>query len=206
ATADDLNRLGIDANEFVDGITKVANELPAVKSGIKNNIENALDATRIALGKVGAAIVTSFDISGKLEAFAKFIGDVAKGFDQLSATTKTAIVSFGALLIALGPIATTIGNVRIVSSFLVGGWKDLVIAGKDLISKLGNIRTAIVGMNIATQAFIGIGLAVAVYMLADYMGAFNRELSAAEKGKKIVNDLTAQATNDTVFERTQVQA
>ena len=206
ATADDLNRLGIDANEFVDGITRVANELPAVKSGIKNNIENALDATRIALGKVGAAIVTSFDISGKLEAFAKFIGDVAKGFDQLSATTKTAIVSFGAFLIALGPIATTIGNVRIVSSFLIDNWKGLVGASKDVIKWVQLQRTAFLALNTATQAFIGIGIVVAIATLAYNMGAFNRELSAAEKGMKIVNDLTAQATSDTAGERAQVEA
>jgi tape measure domain-containing protein len=206
ATADDLNRLGIDANEFVDGITRVANELPAVKSGIKNNIENALDATRIALGKVGAAIVTSFDISGKLEAFAKFIGDVAKEFDQLSATTKTAIVSFGAFLIALGPIATTIGNVRIVSSFLIDNWKGLVGASKDVIKWVQLQRTAFLALNTATQAFVGIGIVVAIATLAYNMGAFNRELSAAEKGMKIVNDLTAQATSDTAGERAQVEA
>ena len=206
ATADDLNRLNIDANKFVDGITRVANELPAVKSGIKNNIENALDATRIALGKVGAAIVTSFDISGKLEAFAKFIGDVAKGFDQLSATTKTAIVSFGAFLIALGPIATTIGNVRIVSSFLIDNWKGLVGASKDVIKWVQLQRTAFLALNTATQAFVGIGIVVAIATLAYNMGLFNRELSAAEKGMKIVNDLTAQATSETAGERAQVEA
>ena len=204
ATADDLNRLGIDANEFVDGITKVANELPAVKSGIKNNIENALDATRIALGKVGAAIVTSFDISGKLEAFAKFIGDVAKGFDQLSATTKTAIVSFGALLIALGPIATTIGNVRIVSSFLIDNWKGLVGASKDVIKWVQLQRTAFLALNTATQAFIGIGIVVAIATLAYNMGAFNRELTTAEEKQKTLNEITYDAKKAIIGERSEV--
>jgi len=206
SSAEDLQKLGINANQFVDGIINAAKALPEVKSGIKNNIENALDATRIALGKVGTAIITSFDVSGKLEAFAKFIGDVAKGFDQLSATTKTAIVSFGAFLIALGPIATTIGNVRIVSSFLIDNWKGLVGASKDVIKWLQLQRAAFLSLNAATQAFVGIGIVVAIATLAYNMGAFNRELSAAEKGMKIVNDLTAQATSDTVVERTQVQA
>lgn len=206
SSAEDLQKLGINANQFVDGIINAAKALPEVKSGIKNNIENALDATRIALGKVGTAIITSFDVSGKLEAFAKFVTDAAKAFDQLSATTKTAIVSFGAFLIALGPIATTIGNVRIVSSFLIDNWKGLVGASKDVIKWVQLQRAAFLSLNAATQAFIGVGIVVAIATLAYNMGLFNRELSASEKALAKVNELTQQATSETAGERAQVEA
>jgi len=201
-----IRDMGIGAKEFVAGITAAAAELPRVKSGIKNNIENAMDAVKIALGKVGLAINDAFDIKGGLEKFAKFITDAAAAFDSLNSTTKTAIAYFGAFLIAIGPIAKVLSSIQLVSSLVVSGWGSLVKGMGALVTWAGQVRTAFLALSLSMQAFIGIGIIVAVTALANEFGLFNRQLTAAEKSMQVVNDLTAQAKAETAGERAQVES
>jgi len=205
-SAEGLRALNVGAKEFIQGITAAAAELPRVKSGIKNNIENAMDAVKIALGKVGLAINDAFDIKGGLEKFAKFITDAAAAFNNLSSSTKTAIAYFGAFLVAIGPIAKVLGSIQLVSSLFIGTWKAMLPYLKDVVKWLGTVRTALIALSPATQAFIAIGLAVAVASMAYEMGAFNRQLTATEKAMQVVNDLTAQAKSETAGERAQVES
>ena len=201
-----IRNMGIGAKEFVAGITAAAAELPRVKSGIKNNIENAMDAVKIALGKVGLAINDAFDIKGGLEKFAKFITDAAAAFDSLNSTTKTAIAYFGAFLIAIGPIAKVLSSIQLVSSLVVSGWGSLVKGMGALVTWAGQVRTAFLALSLSMQAFIGIGIIVAVTALANEFGLFNRQLTSAEKSMQMVNDLTAQAKAETAGERAQVES
>ena len=201
-----IRDMGIGAKEFVAGITAAAAELPRVKSGIKNNIENAMDAVKIALGKVGLAINDAFDIKGGLEKFAKFITDAAAAFDSLNSATKTAIAYFGAFLIAIGPIAKVLSSIQLVSSLVVSGWGSLVKGMGALVTWAGQVRTAFLALSLSMQAFIGIGIIVAVTALANEFGLFNRQLTAAEKSMQMVNDLTAQAKAETAGERAQVES
>jgi tape measure domain-containing protein len=201
-----IRDMGIGAKEFVAGITAAAAELPRVKSGIKNNIENAMDAVKIALGKVGLAINDAFDIKGGLEKFAKFITDAAAAFNNLSAGAKTAIAYMAGFLVAIGPIAKVIGSIQVVQSFLVGTWKAMLPYLKDTVKWLQLQRAAFTALAPSTQAFIAIGLAVAVASIANEFGLFNRQLTAAEKSMQMVNDLTAQAKAETAGERAQVES
>jgi tape measure domain-containing protein len=205
-SAEGLRALNVGAKEFIQGITAAAAELPRVKSGIKNNIENAMDAVKIALGKVGLAINDAFDIKGGLEKFAKFITDAAAAFDSLNSATKTAIAYFGAFLIAIGPIAKVLSSIQLVSSLVVSGWGSLVKGMGALVTWAGQVRTAFLALSLSMQAFIGIGIIVAVTALANEFGLFNRQLTAAEKSMQMVNDLTAQAKAETAGERAQVES
>jgi len=205
-SAEGLRALNVGAKEFIQGITAAAAELPRVKSGIKNNIENAMDAVKIALGKVGLAINDAFDIKGGLEKFAKFITDAAAAFDSLNSTTKTAIAYFGAFLIAIGPIAKVLSSIQLVSSLVVSGWGSLVKGMGALVTWAGQVRTAFLALSLSMQAFIGIGIIVAVTALANEFGLFNRQLTSAEKSMQMVNDLTAQAKAETAGERAQVES
>ena len=205
-SAEGLRALNVGAKEFIQGITAAAAELPRVKSGIKNNIENAMDAVKIALGKVGLAINDAFDIKGGLEKFAKFITDAAAAFDSLNSATKTAIAYFGAFLIAIGPIAKVLSSIQLVSSLVVSGWGSLVKGMGALVTWAGQVRTAFLAFSLSMQAFIGIGIIVAVTALANEFGLFNRQLTAAEKSMQMVNDLTAQAKAETAGERAQVES
>ena len=200
-----LRKNNVSVEEFIGKITQAASELPRFESGIKNNISNALDEMRISLGKVGLAIENSFNVSGNLSAFAEWLSGLAAAFSSLNPTVQSAILYFGGLLVAIGPIAKTIGNIQLVSSVLAGTWKSLIPKVESLTKWLGLQRAAFLALTPATQAFVAIGLAVAIGTMAYNMGLFNRELTASEKALAKVNELTQQAKSDTAAERLQVQ-
>jgi tape measure domain-containing protein len=200
-----LRKNNVSVEEFISKITQAASELPRFESGIKNNISNALDEMRISLGKVGLAIENSFNVSGNLSAFAEWLSGLAATFSSLNPEVQSAILYFGGLLVAIGPIAKLIGNIQLVSSLLVSGWASLVTGGKALISSVMSLRSAILALNIATQAFIGIGLAVAVYMLVDYFGTFNRELTTAEQRQQAITEVTSQAAKSIAKEKSEIE-
>lgn len=200
-----LRDMGIGAKEFVTQITAAASELPRVGGGIKNNLANVIDELQISLGKVGLALEKSFNITGNLTNFAVWIGDVAAAFSSLNPAVQSAILYFGAFLVAIGPIAKTIGNIQLVSSVLTGTWAKLLPKVQELTKWLGLQRAAFIALTPATQAFVAIGLAVAIGTMAYNMGLFNRELTASEKALAKVNELTQQAKSDTAAERLQVQ-
>jgi len=200
-----LRDMGISAKDFVTQITAAASELPRVGGGIKNNLANVIDELQISLGKVGLAIEKAFNVTGNLTNFAVWLGDVAAAFSSLNPAVQSAILYFGAFLIAIGPIAKTIGNIQLVSSVLTGVWAKLLPKVQDLTKWLGLQRAAFIALTPATQAFVAIGLAVAIGTMAYNMGLFNRELTASEKALAKVNELTQQAKSDTAAERLQVQ-
>lgn len=199
-----LRDMGISAKDFVTQITAAASELPRVGGGIKNNLANVIDELQISLGKVGIAIEKAFNVTGNLTNFAVWLGDVAAAFSSLNPAVQSAILYFGGLLVAIGPIAKIIGSVQLASSTLVSVWASVVAGGKSVISSVISLRNAILALNVATQAFIGIGLAVAVFMLADYFGAFNRELTTAEQKQKTLNEITIDAKKAIIGERSEV--
>jgi len=201
-----LRKNNVSVEEFISKITQAASELPRFESGIKNNISNALDEMRISLGKVGLAIENSFNVSGNLSAFAEWLSGLAATFSSLNPAVQSAILYFGAFLVAIGPIAKTIGNIQLVSSVLTGVWAKLLPKVQDLTKWLGLQRAAFIALTPATQAFVAIGLAVAIGTMAYNMGLFNRELTASEKALAKVNELTQQAKSDTAGERAQVEA
>ena len=200
-----IREMGIGAKEFVTQITAAASELPRVGGGIKNNLANVIDELQISLGKVGLAIEKAFNVTGNLTNFAVWLGDVAAAFSSLNPAVQSAILYFGAFLVAIGPIAKTIGNIQLVSSVLTGVWAKLLPKVQDLTKWLGLQRAAFIALTPATQAFVAIGLAVAIGTMAYNMGLFNRELTASEKALAKVNELTQQAKSDTAAERLQVQ-
>lgn len=205
ANVEAIREMGIGAKEFVTQITAAASELPRVGGGIKNNLANVIDELQISLGKVGLALEKSFNITGNLTNFAVWIGDVAAAFSSLNPAVQSAILYFGAFLVAIGPIAKTIGNIQLVSSVLTGTWAKLLPKVQELTKWLGLQRAAFIALTPATQAFVAIGLAVAIGTMAYNMGLFNRELTASEKALAKVNELTQQAKSDTAAERLQVQ-
>lgn len=205
ANVEAIREMGIGAKEFVTQITAAASELPRVGGGIKNNLANVIDELQISLGKVGLALEKSFNITGNLTNFAVWIGDVAAAFSSLNPAVQSAILYFGAFLVAIGPIAKTIGNIQLVSSVLTGTWAKLLPKVQELTKWLSLQRAAFIALTPATQAFVAIGLAVAIGTMAYNMGLFNRELTASEKALAKVNELTQQAKSDTAAERLQVQ-
>jgi tape measure domain-containing protein len=87
-TADGLRDMGVNAEQFIEGITDGLSKLERVPGGLANSMVNFGVEVKLALGTVGEAINKAFNVTGKLEDFAGWIGSTATAFSNLSEGTQ----------------------------------------------------------------------------------------------------------------------
>ena len=84
--SEELQKLGISAEEFVEKVIDEMGKLPQATGGIKNAITNAGIAIQVFLSDLGKEINTAFNIQGKIESFGKeknlvqLINDIPKSY------------------------------------------------------------------------------------------------------------------------------
>lgn len=201
-----IRAMGISGKEFVLQITKAAETIPRVEGGIKNSIGNALDSLKQSAAKVGLALNEAFNITGALESVSAALLSVAQAFASLDPETQKFILTLAGIVIAIGPVLKAYGALKLFGSQVVSAWRDLVGGAKSLIAWLGQLRAAFLALNATIQAFLIVGLAAALFAIADQMGAFSKQLSNAEKAQQLVNSVTKDATASIEGERAKVGA
>lgn len=102
-SAEAIRALGVSAEDFIDRITNRMQTLPRVAGGLTNSIVNAGVAIRTAAANIGEELNKAFNISGRLNAFADWITDLADRFSKLDEGTKRLILGVGVFVAALGP-------------------------------------------------------------------------------------------------------
>ena len=188
-----IRNMGVTGKEFVLQITKMAEGLPRVESGIKNGIGNAIDSLKQSAAKVGFAINEAFDVTGAIESVSSAVLALAQGFDSLSPSIQKTILGFSGMLIAIGPLLKVKGALQLASGQLIGAYTYLTGAGSLLGGVTRTLTTAFIGLNSAAKAFVVIGLVTAVIALADSWGWFNEEATTAQKVQQSVNDAMKDA-------------
>jgi tape measure domain-containing protein len=186
SNAEKIQELGITGKEFVSKITVEMAKLSRVSGGISNALVNAGSAVKQALAGIGEEIARVFNITDLSDRFAAALHSIVEGFKGLGDGTKKAIVIFAAFLAALGPIALIMGGVNSVASVLVGTWGTMV-------KTVTTVTRAFAALNLVTQQFILIGIVTAILGIAAAMGAFNTELSTAEKTQRTLNKIQEDA-------------
>jgi hypothetical protein len=180
-------------------------KLTRVQGGLSNALVNAGSAIKQALGGIGEEIARVFNITSLSDSFSAALKGLVDGFKTLSDGTKKFIVISAALLAATGPVIAAFGALSSVGGLAVNAFSKV----SDVIKTVGGVASQVVkaisALNIATQAFIGIGLAVAIAAIAYNMGAFNRELTATEKAQQAVNDVQREALSSIASEKSQVE-
>ena len=188
-----IRNMGVSGKEFVTQITKMAEGLPRVESGIKNGIGNAIDSLKQSAAKVGFAINEAFDVTGAIESVSSAVLALAQGFSALSPSLKSTVLGFASMLIAIGPLIKAKGALQLASSQLIGTYTYLTGAGSLLGGITRTLTTAFIGLGTAAKAFVVIGLVTAVLALADSWGWFNEEATTAQKVQQSVNDAMKDA-------------
>lgn len=188
-----IRAMGISGKEFVLQITKAAEELPRVESGIKNGIGNAIDSLKQSAAKVGFAINEAFDVTGAIENVSAAVLGLAQGFSELNPSLQSTVLGMGAMLIAIGPLIKAKGALQLASSQLVGTYNTLTGAGSLLGGITRTLYASFIALNTAAKAFVVIGLVTAVIALADSWGWFNEEATTAQKVQQSVNDAMKDA-------------
>jgi len=204
--ADRLREMGVDGKEFVEKITAAMAKLPRVEGGISNSIVNAGTAIKMFLASVGESLNKTFNISTKLDGFAKWLGDISTHFSTLDDGTKKLIAGIGVFAIALGPMLKVGQGVVVVVGAMIKAYGVLQVtllnslAGQAIPSAI----TAFKALNLATKltilgAAIGIVLAAAAAfsLLAD-------ETTSVERAQQSVNDVMKTAEQAIQGEKAQV--
>lgn len=188
-----IRDMGISGKEFVLQVTKAAEGLPRVESGIKNGIGNAIDSLKQSAAKVGFAINEAFDITGTIEAVSGAVLTLAHGFSSLDPSIQKTILGFTGMLIAIGPLIKAKGALELAASQLVGAWGGLVGAGKSLAGTADAMAGALTRVKVAFGIVaLVLGLAAAVYSLSDGFDAAEYASSVYAKAQKDIISQTSK--------------
>ena len=159
SNSEELQKLGISAEEFIAKTTTELGKLERVQGGLSNAFENFRDNITSALSTLGDSISSAIDLPSLLDRISGAVAKVGEFFKNLSPETQKTIVYFGLFVAAIGPL--------------------LIIFGK-LSLAIGTIRIAMIGLQAAfTQggllaafsflggpAIVGVAaLAAAAYLL-----------------------------------------
>ena len=204
-SAEKLRKMGVTAEQFVDGVTKQLALLPRVSGGITNAIVNTRVAVTDALAKIGTSLDKTFDITGRLDQFAAWITSMADRFAAMDEGTKKVVIGIGLFAAALGP-AIKLGQLMVsgVSSMMIA-FMELrkAMIGVQASGFIGWLRT----LNISLTAGMGaIGIIVGVVAAAVIaFKAMNSELTETQRKAKTVAEVTQMASDSIAEETTRAK-
>lgn len=198
SNVEQLRKMGITGEQFVNGITAAAAVLPRVEGGIKNALVNAAAEARNSLATLGETIVKAFDVTGKLDMFTKGLQSAVSWFQGLSDEAKNTIIQIGVFAVAIGPAVKVLGALyggaaQVVGIFgtlarstkglalFFGGMTETTVSVTKYIKSFGEAMYGVGGaamkMRVAVIAATGglaaivLGIAAAVYLLSDRFDA-----------------------------------
>ena len=132
ADTEELQKMGIAAEDFVKKVTAEFGKLPQATGGIQNALENMAVAGKEALANLGLEINRVFDLQAKIEAFGKYLGNLVQRFMDLEDGTKRNIVLAAALAAAIGPVIKVYGVLRMAQAAVLDGFKSALDLLKNL--------------------------------------------------------------------------
>ena len=146
---EELTKMGVDANAFIEQITQGLAKLPRAQGGINNAIENAGIAMNKFLMTIGNELNETFNLQENVDLFSQRLDDIATKFKNLDDNTQKIIVTITAVVAAVGPALYAFGKMQSLAGTLVGNYKDLVKGLGTLAVKTGIMTTSQVGLNTA---------------------------------------------------------
>lgn len=204
-TADGLRDMGVNAEQFIDGITRGLSKLERVPGGLANSMVNFGVEVKMALATVGEAINKSFNVTGKLEDFAGWISDTAAGFANLSEGTQKVIITTLGVVAAIGPAAKAFSILNNTKAAAIDIGNKLVGAYRSLGGMIVDVAAKWQAMDKVTKATT-IGLIVAAIAAAVLVFQhYNSELSLAEKNTKNLADVQMSAQQSIAAERMEAE-
>ena len=195
-SAEDLRKRGIEGQEFVEKITAAMQKLPRVEGGISNAIVNAGVAIKMFLANVGESLNKTFNVTGKLEAFSKFLTDLGEKFSGMSEGTQRAIAAVGVFALALGPMLK-VGQFAVLAigqMIAVFGTLQKVLLQSLAGQAIPGAIAAFKALNTATKlTIIGATIGVVLALAAAFM-VLSKDTSAAAQSQEDLAEISKQST------------
>lgn len=117
--SEDIQKLGLSTDEFLNKLLDALNNLPKAAVGAKNAFENFSDSVFVATSAIGEAILPP--LTRIINTLEPIILDLAEKFRALSPGIQTAVIAIGALAAAAGPVLFILGGIVTGIGSLIGG-------------------------------------------------------------------------------------
>ena len=144
--SDELTKLGISSKEVLDVILSGLGKLPRVSGGIKGAFENLSDAMQTSLGRIGKVIDDNLDISGIIDKITDVVDKVISKFESLDPTLQKVILTIAGVTAVAGPLLLAVGGFMALLPTLTAGVTALGAVFGALLSPIGLVTVAIVGL------------------------------------------------------------
>lgn len=211
ANTEELQKLGISANQFVDGIVASLEKLPKATGGFTNDITNAFDNVKQGASKLGEAINSGLRVGERLTALSEWAISAADYFGRLDDNTQRWILGIGVAAAAIGPAIKAGSALVQVGGAIANTWTSMAITFQKWIVLSANPEAATgliswwKGLNTVMKAnIIGVTIGVVLALSAAFV-LLRKDMSAAAQANRAVQDVSRQASDNIVEEKVRAE-
>lgn len=205
ADTEALQKMGISSQQFIEGIVKQLEKIPPASNSLKNNLENAGDSINQFLASIGKEINKAFNLSEKAQQLSEFLQGAAKGFAGLDDSTKRTIIQFGLFALAAGPVIKVWGVMKSTGAQVIATVRGIGDTMRSIGGAVLNAASAFQKLNLVMKVTV-VGAAIAaitaLYIAYDH---YTNSLTNAERAQLAVNEVSKQAANAIVDEKTKAE-
>jgi tape measure domain-containing protein len=185
ADTEQLQKMGVDAEQFIEKVIAAMSDLPKAQGGLANSITNFGASVRLSLKQLGDTINETYKLEEVLSNLADTIGKAVNWFGSLSDGTKKLVLNIGLAILAWN------AYLKVKSGYFAIAAR-VVDTGKDLIKSLVSTRLKVME---ATTAFVNLKAAKQALALGAF-AAVVAGVALAFQHYKTVTQRSADATKD----------
>lgn len=137
-----LQKMGIEAKDFVAAVTQSLEQLPGAVGGINNAFENLRNNGKRNLAELGQEIDRVFDIKSIVDEIGKQFDAAISWFKALDDQSKENAIKMAAFAAAIGPALLVVGKLVGLISSAVGVMRMLVSPVSLVIGVIAGLATA----------------------------------------------------------------
>ena len=113
SNSEELQKLGITAEEFIAKTTAELAKLQRVEGGLSNSFENFRDSITASLSTLGESISKAVDLPKLLDSISSSINSAVSSFKSLSPEVQRFLVIGAGIVAALGPAILIFGKIQL---------------------------------------------------------------------------------------------
>lgn len=186
-----LQKMKLDAKDFVNTIVDEMKRLPRVGGNLKNTLENAGISIQKFFYKVGITIADTLNLDENIAAFSMGLESVADSFTAMDGSTQQAIVGLGLFLVSVGPVIKILGTFKLAAAAMITNFRSIVAGTRAAAASL-------YAFDMAAKRTIGglalTGIIVGLTLAYNHLSAAS---TAAGKAQKIVAEAQKEVARET---------
>lgn len=160
ANSEELQKLGISAEEFIAKTTAELSKLQRVEGGLSNAFENFRDSITGSLSALGESISKAIDLPNLLDKISSSINDAVTAFRGLSPEVQKFLVVGAGIVASLGPAILIFGKIQLA----VGTLQVAFVKLSALLASGGGLGAAFAALTGPVAIAIA-AIAASVYLI-----------------------------------------